>query len=29
MFKPVRHLIGAGILAVLTVVSVLLARLLP
>ena len=29
MFKPVRRLIGAGILAVLTVVSVLLARLLP
>lgn len=29
MFKPVRHLIGAGILTVLTAVSVLLARLLP
>ncbi len=29
MFKPVRHLIGTGILAVLTAVSVLLARLLP
>ena len=29
MFKPIRHLIGAGILAVLTVLSVLLARLLP
>ena len=29
MFKPVRHLIGAGIFALLTAASVLLARLLP
>ena len=29
MFKPVRHLIGSGVLAVLTALLVLLARLLP